>query len=96
MSAGTIINGNYKLDKNPVANTYDYISATFIWRAFECRYFAFLQIKTIVSTMIRHYDIEWKDPSWQPKIDYSQIVATPPPSPVTIKRRTKPVAGAMF
>ena len=66
------------------------------WRAYECRYFAFLQIKTIVSTMIRHYDIEWKDQSWQPKIDYSQIVATPPPSHVTIKRRAKPVGGAMF
>eukprot|EP01043_Picozoa_sp_COSAG02_P033728 COSAG02_NODE_2318_length_9145_cov_41.373867_6_plen_73_part_00 len=72
------------------------MGATCTRRAFECRYFAFLQIKTIVSTMIRHYDIEWKDPSWQPKIDYSQIVATPPTSPVTIKRRTQPVAGAMF
>lgn len=60
------------------------------------RYFAFLQIKTIVSTMIRHYEMEWKDPAWQPKVDFSQIVASPPPSPVTIKRRVKPVGGAMF
>jgi hypothetical protein len=62
----------------------------------RCRYFAFLQMKTIVSTLIRHYDMEWQDPDWQPKVDYSQIVATPPLSPVTITRRAKPVGGAMF
>lgn len=30
------------------------------------RYFAFLQIKSVVSILIRHYDIEYADKSWQP------------------------------
>ena len=62
------------------------------------RYFAFLQIKTITSSLFRHYDMEWEDPNWQPKVDFSQIVATPPPCNMKMKRRpdAEIVGGAMF
>ena len=51
------------------------------------RYFAFLQIKTITSVLFRHYDIVWADPAWEPAVDYSQIVATPPPCHVKLTKR---------
>ena len=62
------------------------------------RYFAFLQIKTITSSLFRHYDMEWEDPNWQPKVDFSQIVATPPPCNMKMKRRpdAEIVGGALF
>ena len=53
------------------------------------RYFAFMQIKTIVSIFLARYELEWRDPGWKPNIDFTQIVATPPPCPVKIKARKK-------
>jgi hypothetical protein len=58
-----------------------------------CSYFAFLQIKTIASLLIRQYEFEYADPSWKPRVDFSQIVATPPPCPLKIKRRDAVIAG---
>jgi len=62
------------------------------------RYFAFLQISSIVSIFIRHYDMEWRDPDWEPKADFSQVVATPPPtgSWVKYKRKTEPLYNQLF
>ena len=59
------------------------------------RYFAFLQIKSIVSLLIRHFDMEWLDTAWKDNIDYSQIVATPPPCWIKWRRRSEPIYPAI-
>eukprot|EP01052_Picozoa_sp_SAG31_P007253 SAG31_NODE_344_length_17385_cov_58.217575_2_plen_134_part_00 len=51
------------------------------------RYFAFLQIKSVVSILLRHYDIEYADKDWQPTVDYSGIVAVCPPCPTKMTKR---------
>lgn len=41
------------------------------------RKFGYLQIKTIFSCIIQHFDIDLVDKSWEPDIDYSHIIAGP-------------------
>lgn len=62
------------------------------------RYFAFLQVKSIASLFIRHFEMEWRDPKWKPEVDFSQVVATPPQcgSWVKYKKRKEPVHNVLF